>query len=94
MPASATKAERFEIRMSTADKNLIAEAARLRGMTPTEFVLKATLKASKRTVERVKVLKFSRRDQVRLLEALMNPPEPNERLKKAAARHARLVKRA
>ena len=94
MPATTTKAERFEIRMSTADKNLITEAARIRGMSPTEFVLKATLKASKRTVEKVKVLKFSRRDQARLLDALMNPPEPAERLRKAAARHARLVKRA
>ena len=94
MPAAATKQERFEMRLSAADKHLISEAAKIRGMSPTEFALKAALKASRKTVERMKVLRFSKRDQVRLVEALMNPREPNDRLKKAAARHARTVKRS
>ena len=91
MPATMRKDERFEIRLTKADKKLVAEAAQLRGMTPTEFALTATLKASRKTVERVKTLRFSRRDQETMVEALMNPGRPNERLRKAFTRHSRAV---
>ena len=94
MPPVQRKDERFEIRLTSADKKIVAEAARIRGMTPTEFVHKVTLRASKKTLERVKVLRFSKRDQLRMLEALINPPGPNERLRKAAARHKRMVRQA
>lgn len=92
MPAATRKDERFEIRMSSADKKLVAEAAKLRGMTATEFALKATLRASRKTVERVKVLRLSRRDQEKMLEALMNPSPPNEKLAKAFKAHRKLVR--
>jgi uncharacterized protein (DUF1778 family) len=82
------------MRMSSADKKLVAEAARLRGMTPTEFALKAILRASRKTVERVKVLRFSKRDQEKMLDALMNPGRPNEKLVRAFKTHRKLVKQA
>lgn len=91
MPAVTRKNDRFEIRLSSADKKLVTEAARLRGLTPTEFALKATLKASRRTVERVKMLRFSKRDQEIILDALMSPPVPTARLKKAFAKHSKSV---
>ena len=38
-------------------------------------------------------MRLAREDQIRFAEALINPPKPNERLIRAAKRHAELIER-
>lgn len=93
MPTTvARKDERLELRLSSEDKKLITEAAALRGLKPTEFALRVMIGASRRTVERIKTLKFSRRDQIAMIEALLDPPPPNAKLRKAKERYDRMLK--
>lgn len=61
----------------------MARAAELHGMKPSEYVLKVLRRASKRSLEQVRTLRYSRRDQLAMLDALLNPPAPSERLKRA-----------
>lgn len=94
MPAVARKDERMELRLSSSDKKLLVEAASLRGMKPTEFVLKVVIKASRKAVDRVKAIQLSRRDQIAMIDALLEPPTANTRLRKARAKHDEMTGRA
>jgi uncharacterized protein (DUF1778 family) len=38
-------------------------------------------------------MRLTREDQIRFAEALIDPPEPNERLTRAAWRHSELIER-
>jgi uncharacterized protein (DUF1778 family) len=46
--------------------------------------------AAARVVEEHDVLKLSLEDKRRFVDGLMNPPDPNEALKRAAERHQRM----
>ena len=38
-------------------------------------------------------MRLAREDQIRFAEALLDPPEPNARLARAAKRHSELIER-
>ena len=95
--------ERLEARISTEQKRLFKEAATLRGVTLTDFVVSSVHEAAVRTLEARHVIELSQRDQRAFAEALSRPPVPNTVLRKAWVRHAasparsrkrRLAKRA
>jgi len=44
-----------------------------------------------RVVEEAQILRLTREDQIRVAEALINPPKANARLIRAARTHARLI---
>ena len=48
---------------------------------------------ARRVVEEADIMRLAREDQIRFAEALVNPPKPNERLVRAAKRHAELIER-
>lgn len=52
-------------------------------MKPSEYILKVLRRASRRSIEQVRTLRYSRRDQLALINALLDPPSPNARLKRA-----------
>lgn len=91
MSANTIKNERFEMRISAGDKRLISEAAKIRGMSPAEFTLKAAIAASRKTLSRVQTIRVSQRDQIAMADALLDPPAPNARLRKAMARYRKMV---
>jgi len=77
------KTERLETRTTKKDKLLIAKAANLKGMTTSQFVLSvARDKAFDVISESEQVLK-SQKDKEIFVEALINPPAPNQELKTA-----------
>jgi uncharacterized protein (DUF1778 family) len=90
MPAAM---ERLETRVPREQKQLFQRAAELRGVTLTDFVIGALQEAAVRTVEEHNVLKLAVEDQRTFVDALMNPPAPNEALLKAAERYRRTVAR-
>jgi uncharacterized protein (DUF1778 family) len=50
----------------------------------TDFILRAALREAQSVLEQHELVKLTRRDGLRVLNLLENPPAPNARLKKAA----------
>lgn len=64
-------------------------------MKSSEYVLKVLRRASSRTMEKVRSLRLSRRDQITLIEALLDPRprKPGARLSKAKQRYDKLIEK-
>jgi uncharacterized protein (DUF1778 family) len=86
-----TATERLEARVSRGQKRFFQHAAELKGQTLTDFMIGTLQEAAVRTVEEHNVLKLTLEDQRIFVKALMNPPSPNEALKRAAERYRRTV---
>jgi len=88
--AAPTRTERFDARLSAADKRLLDRAAELTGRSLSEFVLTSAREAAERTIERYEVMVLTDpRDQAAFVDALLNPPAPNRHLRRALQRHRR-----
>jgi len=87
---SVQRTRRLEVRTTLAQKRLIERAAALRGTSVTDFVVSNIQAAATETIQEFESL--SLRDEARevFVNALLNPPEPNEALKAAASRHKRM----
>lgn len=84
--------ERLGFRVSRRTKALVERAAELEQRSVTDFCLTALTEAANQTIHRHRVLVLSERDQKIFFDTLMNPPEPSERLKRAAkAARARIA---
>jgi uncharacterized protein (DUF1778 family) len=83
----------LEARIPVQVYDQIQRAARLRGMTLTGYLIATTGEDARRVVEEADIMRLAREDQIRVAEALINPPKPNERLSCAAKRHAELIER-
>ncbi len=81
---------RLEARISTQVHSTIKRAAEIQGRTVTDFVVEAALSAATKTIEESHIVRLSLEGQRAFAEALLNPPEPNEALKKAFERHEKL----
>ncbi|MGQ3049491.1 MAG: type II toxin-antitoxin system TacA family antitoxin [Niveispirillum sp.] len=86
-----TRAERLEARVTAEQKRLIEQAAALQGRSVTDFVLSSVQDAAKRAIEEHQRLELSLRDSQVFVEALMNPPPPNDRLRETVARYRRTM---
>ncbi|UFP96765.1 DUF1778 domain-containing protein [Gloeobacter morelensis] len=86
------KSERLEVRVSGDGKALIAQAAQLEGRTVSDFVVASALEAASRTIQEHGLLYLSQQDQQVFVEAILNPPEPNDELRQAAKEYQRSVK--
>jgi uncharacterized protein (DUF1778 family) len=80
----ASRGTRFEARVSAAQKNLLQQAAALSGRTLSEFVVASAQEAARRVIEEHEAIHLSRAEQLAFVQALLNPAEPNQRLKRAA----------
>lgn len=92
-PNTEGETARLEARIPVQVYEQMQRAARLRGMTLTGYLIATAGEDARRTVEDVDILRLSREDQIRFAEALINPPKPNDRLVRAARRHAERVER-
>jgi uncharacterized protein (DUF1778 family) len=96
MPGAAPKKamqkqDRLEARLSPDTKALFQEAAAIQGRSLTDFVVSSALEAARRTVRQNEWIELSRRDRIAFVEALLNPPAPNDRLQKAMRRHNQAI---
>jgi uncharacterized protein (DUF1778 family) len=98
MPGVATKKNstrdaRLEARVPRETKELWARAAAIQGRKVTEFVVSSAVEAAQRVLRENELSNLTRLDRIAFVEALLNPPIPNERLRKAAVRHAKMFGR-
>jgi uncharacterized protein (DUF1778 family) len=89
---STSRNARLNVRMSVDSKRLIERAAGLLGMSVSAFTVSTMVREAEDVVQRFGMLRLSARDCHVFLAALDDPPEPNENLRAAAARHAREVR--
>jgi uncharacterized protein (DUF1778 family) len=81
---AARQQARIEARVSPKLKRLFERAAEIEGITLTDFAISSMQRAAASVVQEHTVIELSARNQRAFLEALVNPPEPNEALRKAA----------
>lgn len=85
--SSKAKDERLEARISPTQKRLFQQAAALQGRTLTDFVIASVHEAAVRTVEQMHAIRLTAEESQNFAKALLNPREPNDRLKAAARRY-------
>ena len=86
-----TRDDRLGFRLDGETKGLIEQAARLERRKVSDFCLAAITEAARRTIASHEVLVLSEQDRASFFAALIDPPPPNERLKRAVAEHGRRV---
>lgn len=82
-----SKSERLEARITKEQKELFQRAADLQGLTLTDFMISSMQSAAVRAIQEHEMMQLIGRDREVFLEALLNPPEPSERLRAAARRY-------
>jgi uncharacterized protein (DUF1778 family) len=83
--------ERLGFRLDEETKDLIERAAHLSRRKVSDFCVTALTDTARRTIAEHETLVLSDRDRKAFFDALVNPPEPSERLVRAAAEHKRRV---
>ena len=83
----AAKRERLAARLTPEQKALLQRAADLQGRSLSDFVLDSAQRAAEEVIRSYEVMTLTARESRALVEALLNPPAPNERLRAAAARY-------
>jgi len=82
---------RLEARIPVSVYTTLQRAAQLRGMTLTSYLLATAGEDARKLVAEADILRLSQEDQVRFAQALADPPEPTDGLKRAARSHADLI---
>ena len=93
MPRTAQRPDRISLRLGREAKRKLERAAAYSDQTLTDFVIDVALQKADAIVRQHEVITLTRAEWERFQEMLLNPPEPNKRLKKAFAEHARVVRR-
>lgn len=83
---SRAREERLGFRVDSGTKALVEQAARLERRSVTDFCLTALTDAARASLERHRALQLSSADRAAFFDALMNPPRPDARLKRALRR--------
>ena len=89
---SAPATARLEARISADLYAMLKRAAEIQGRTLTDFVISAAQDAARRAIEQSEVIRLSLADQECFAQALLAPPRPAPALKRAFARHRKLVR--
>lgn len=79
--------ERLEARVSADLKRLFQDAAAMRGVTLSDFIINSAHDAAVLTIEQHKVIRLSRKASIQFANALLRPPAPNPGLRAAARRY-------
>lgn len=90
----ATKTEpiaRIEARITPELKEKFQTAADIENITLCEFLVKSAREAADSTIANHNVLKLSAEASRAFAEAILNPKEPNQKLKDAAAWYKREI---
>jgi uncharacterized protein (DUF1778 family) len=68
----------------------VERAAEIQGRSVGEFIVDAAQQVAQKTIEEATIIRLSVEDQRQIMESLLNPPEPNEALRRAFEARRRL----
>ncbi|WP_035359084.1 DUF1778 domain-containing protein [Edaphobacter aggregans] len=91
--ARKAKTERAEARLRPEQKARIERAAHYRGLSFSDFLVQAADEAAVKTIEQNETWILNAEASRRFVEACLNPPEPNLRVKAAAAAYKKWVRK-
>jgi uncharacterized protein (DUF1778 family) len=91
--ADTDELARLEARIPRPIKERIERAAELTGHTVTGFLIATAGEDARRVVEDAEIMRLSQKDQTAFAKALIDPPAPSARLRRAAKHHAELIER-
>ena len=92
MPSRSLRAMRVEARIAPDTLAVVKRAAELEGRSVSDFMVSAAREAAQRTIEDAQIIRLSTDDQRAFAAAILDPPEPNEALTRAARDYRSLVK--
>ena len=78
--------QRLEARVRPDQKELIERAACVQGRTLTDFVVSALQEAARQAIAEHTVWRLTQEQQKVFIDALMDPPAPNQKLREAYKR--------
>jgi uncharacterized protein (DUF1778 family) len=84
---SALRTERTEARLLPEQKARIEQAASLKGLSLSDFMVQHADEAAIRTIQQHKSWTLGTQDRDVFVQALLNPPAPGTRLRAAARRY-------
>jgi uncharacterized protein (DUF1778 family) len=85
------RVERLGFRLDVKSKELIEQAAYLSRRKVSDFCVSVLTDTDRRKIAEHEMLVLSDRDRAVFFDALINPPEPNERLRRAFEEHKHRV---
>jgi uncharacterized protein (DUF1778 family) len=85
--ATALRTERTEARLLPEQKKRIEQAASLKGLSISDFIVQHADEAAIKTIQQHTSWILGDRDRDFLVQALLNPPEPSARMKAAVKRY-------
>jgi uncharacterized protein (DUF1778 family) len=86
LTAERQRDQRLEARVRPDQKELIERAACVQGRTVTDFVVSALQEAARQAIAEHTVWRLTQEQQKVFIDALMDPPAPNQKLREAYKR--------
>src|SRR5271154_3625468 len=86
--------KRLTTRITTHVQKKLKEAAELVGATVNQFVVQAAIEKAEKVIDSESTIFLTRRESLRLLEMIENPPPRNKKFLQAQARYQRIKKNA
>jgi len=81
------KTTRVHARIAPEALEAVRRAAELQGRSVSDFIVAAAQEAAFRAIEEAQIIRLSIEDQLALSKAILNPPSPNDALRRAAEAH-------
>ena len=84
--------DRIDVRISKEQKELIKSASELSGFKSlTEFIVYTTSREASRIIEEKSMILKSLEDKKIFVNAILNPPAPNDKLRKAHSNYQKFI---
>ncbi|EAS2251023.1 DUF1778 domain-containing protein [Salmonella enterica subsp. salamae] len=83
---AALKKQRIDLRLNEDDKHMIEEAAAMTNQSISQFMVSTASARAAEVIDQHRRLRLNEESWNLVMEAITNPPAPNDRLKRAANR--------
>ncbi|ELG03275.1 DUF1778 domain-containing protein [Escherichia coli] len=83
---SALKKQRIDLRLNEDDKHMIEEAAAMTNQSISQFMVSTASERAAEVIDQHRRLLLNEESWNLVMDAITNPPVPNEQLKRAAKR--------
>ena len=83
---SALKKQRIDLRFNEDDKHIIEEAAAMTNQSISQFMVSTASERAAEVIDQHRRLLLNEESWNLVMDAIINPPAPNDRLKRAANR--------
>ncbi len=92
-PTPNPRDARLEARVSAVQKARLQQAAALSGRSLSDFVVASAQEAANRIIQEHDAIRLARAEQTAFVKALLAPPAPAPRLRRAAAAYRKQIGR-